>query len=151
MPYFRRDDLNFYYEEHGSGTPLIFSHGLAGNADQAYELVGQLPGFRVIFYDNRGPGKTRAPANLTHLNFQTMAGDVLALMDPLSIEIAAVGGVSMGAAIALAFCLAHPQRTLAAILTRPAWLNQPEPPNLAMFPAIAAMIQDAGIVPARHL
>jgi pimeloyl-ACP methyl ester carboxylesterase len=151
MPYFRRDQLDFYFEEHGSGTPLIFSHGLAGNADQAYELVGLLPGFRVIFYDNRGHGKTRDPGNIAGLNFQTMAGDVLALMDHLAIEKAVVGGVSMGAAIALAFCLAHPQRTLAAILTRPAWLNQPEPHNLAMFPTIAAMIQDAGIEPARRL
>ncbi len=150
MPAFRRDNLEFYFEEHGSGIPLIFSHGLAGNADQAKELVGTMPGFRVIFYDNRGHGKTRDPGNSARLTFQTMADDVLALLDHLAIEKAVVGGVSMGAAIALAFCLAHPRRTLAAVLTRPAWLNQPEPPNLAMFPAIAAMIQDAGIEQARQ-
>jgi pimeloyl-ACP methyl ester carboxylesterase len=151
MPHFHRDHLDFYFEEHGSGIPFIFSHGLSGNADQAMDLVGTVPGFRLVLYDNRGHGKTREPGNAAGLNFQTMAADALALLDHLSIEKAVVGGVSMGAAIALAFCLAHPQRTLAAILTRPAWLNQPEPPNLAMFPAIAAMIQNAGIEPARRL
>jgi pimeloyl-ACP methyl ester carboxylesterase len=151
MPYFRHDDLDFYFEESGSGTPLIFSHGLSGNADQAKELVGVIPGFRVIFYDNRGHGKTRDPGNIANLNFQTMADDVLTLMDHLSIEKAVIGGVSMGAAITLAFCLAHPQRTLAAVLNRPAWLNQPEPLNLAMFSAIAGMIQDSGIERARQL
>lgn len=150
MPTFRHDGLNFYFEEHGNGTPLIFSHGLAGNADQAYELVGTVPGFRVILYDSRGHGKTSDPGNIAGLNFPTMANDVLALMDHLAIEKAVVGGVSMGAAIALAFCLAHPHRTLAAILTRPAWLNQPEPPNLAMFSAIVAMIQEAGVERARQ-
>jgi len=151
MPTFHRDGLNFYFEEHGSGIPLIFSHGLSGNADQAKELVGDVPGFRVIFYDNRGHGKTGDPGNIANLHFQTMADDVLALMNHLSIDKAVVGGVSMGAGIALAFCLAHPSRTLAAVLTRPAWLNHPEPPNLAMFPAIAAMIQEAGIEKARQL
>jgi pimeloyl-ACP methyl ester carboxylesterase len=149
MPYFHRDHLDFYFEEHGSGVPLIFSHGLAGNADHAKELVGTVPGFRLIFYDNRGHGKTRDPGDIAKLNFHTMADDARALLDHLAIEKAVVGGVSMGAAIALAFCLAHPQRTLAVILTRPAWLNQPEPPNLAMFSAIVGMIQDAGIEKAR--
>jgi pimeloyl-ACP methyl ester carboxylesterase len=151
MPYLGRDHLDFYFEEHGAGIPFIFSHGLAGNADQAMELVGHVSGFRVIFYDNRGHGKTRDAGDLAHLNFQTMADDMLALLDHLAIKKAVVGGVSMGAAIGLAFCLAHPQRTLAAVLTRPAWLNRPDPPNLAMFPAIAAMIQDAGIEQARRL
>ena len=151
MPTFNRDGLNFYFEEHGSGTPLIFSHGLSGNADQVKELVGAVPGFRVIFYDNRGHGKTRDPGNIANLNFQTMADDVRALLDHLAIERAVVGGVSMGAGITLAFALAYPDRTLAAILTRPAWLNQPEPPNLALFPAIAGMIQEAGIERARQL
>jgi pimeloyl-ACP methyl ester carboxylesterase len=150
MSTFHRDGLNFYFEEYGSGIPLVFSHGLSGNADQAKELVGAVPGYRLIFYDNRGHGKTRDPGNIANLNFPTMADDVLTLMDHLAIKQAVIGGVSMGAAIALAFCLAYPRRTLATILARPAWLNQPEPANLEMFPAIAAMIEDAGIENARH-
>jgi pimeloyl-ACP methyl ester carboxylesterase len=80
-----------------------------------------------------------------------MADDAAALLNLLSIERAVVGGVSMGAGIALAFCIKYPHRASAAILSRPAWLNKPAPPNLAMFPEIAAMIQDAGIEQARHL
>jgi hypothetical protein len=53
----------------------------------------------------------------------------------------------MGAAIALAFCPAYPQRTPAAILTRPAWLNRRNRPP-GVFPD-RAMIQDAGVGQAR--
>jgi pimeloyl-ACP methyl ester carboxylesterase len=80
-----------------------------------------------------------------------MADDAAALLNWLSIERAFVGGVSMGAGIALAFCLKYPHRVRAAILARPAWLNNPAPANLAMFPEIAAMIQAAGIERARRL
>lgn len=151
MPSFRHDDLNFYFEEHGSGVPFLFSHGLAGDIGQAKELVGSVAGFRLILYDNRGHGKTGEPGSVDRLNFSTMADDAAALLNRLSIERAVVGGVSMGAGIALAFCLKCPHRARAAILVRPAWLNEPAPPNLAMFPEIAAMIQDAGIEQAEGL
>jgi pimeloyl-ACP methyl ester carboxylesterase len=151
MPYFHHDDLNFYFEEHGSGTPFLFSHGLAGDVEQAKELVGSVAGFRLLLYDNRGHGKTGQPGPVDRLNFSTMAGDAAALLNLLSIERAVVGGVSMGAGIALAFCLKYPHRARAAIFSRPAWLNHPAPPNLAIFPQIAAMIQEAGIEQARQL
>jgi pimeloyl-ACP methyl ester carboxylesterase len=145
MPYFRHDNLNFYFEQHGTGWPFVFSHGLAGDVEQAKELVGTVAGFRLIVYHNRGHGKTIEPSSVDRLDFSTMADDVLALMTHLSIERTVFGGVSMGAAIALAFCLKHPHRARAAILARPAWLNEPGPPNLALFPVIAAFIQDFGI------
>ncbi len=151
MPYFAHDDLNFYFEVHGSGVPFLFSHGLGGDAEQVAELVGSVPGFQLILYDNRGHGKTGEPGSVDRLNFSTMADDAAVLLNHLSIEKAVVGGVSMGAGIALAFCLKYPHRARAAILVRPAWLHNPAPPNLAMFAQIAAMIQDAGIERAREL
>lgn len=149
MPYFHHENLNFYFEEHGSGTPFLFSHGLAGDVEQAKELVGSVAGFRLILYDNRGHGKTSQPGAVDRLNFSTMADDAAMLLNLLSIDRAVVGGVSMGAGIALAFCLKYPHRARAAILARPAWLNKPAPPNLAMFPAIAALVQEAGLEQAR--
>ncbi|MFN7999189.1 MAG: alpha/beta hydrolase [Bryobacteraceae bacterium] len=151
MPYFSHDGLNFYFEEHGSGTPILFSHGLAGDVKQAEELVGSIGGFRLILYDNRGHGKTGQPGPVDRLNFDTMAGDAAQLLNLLSIKTTVVGGVSMGAGIALAFCLKYPHRVRAAILARPAWLHKPMPANLALFPEIAGMVQDVGVEQAREL
>jgi pimeloyl-ACP methyl ester carboxylesterase len=151
MPFFSHDHLNFYFEEEGTGVPFVFSHGLAGSIQDARELIGSVPGFRLIIYDNRGHGRTSQAGAMARLNFSTLADDVVALLNRLSISSAIIGGVSMGAGIALAFCLKNPHRAQAAILVRPAWLNEPEPPNLAMFPAIATMIQEAGVEQAREL
>jgi pimeloyl-ACP methyl ester carboxylesterase len=150
MPRFTHDRLNFYYEEHGRGLPFVFSHGLAGNTGHARELLGPVDGCRLILYDNRGHGRTAEPGDVSRLNFSTLADDVVGLLNHLSIEKAVIGGVSMGAGVAIAFCLKHAHRTQAAVFVRPAWLNQPAPPNLAMFPAIAAMIQELGIERARQ-
>jgi hypothetical protein len=48
MPYFRHDSLQFYFEEHGSGRPLVFSHGLGGNLDRSLELTRQLPNIHLV-------------------------------------------------------------------------------------------------------
>ena len=107
MPYFNHDGLNFYFEEHGSGIPLLFSHGLCGSLNQAKELIGSSTGFRLIVYDSRGHGKTGQAGDIDQLNFSTMAADAAVLLDLLSVKSAVIGGVSMGAGIALAFCLRY--------------------------------------------
>src|SRR5947208_473151 len=128
MAFFRHDGLNFYFEEEGGGLPFVFSHGLASSLGDVKELIGLVPGFRRILYDNRGHGRTGAPGEIEKLSFSTLADDLAALLNWLSIDRAVVGGVSMGAGVALAFCLRYPHRARAAILVRPAWLNEPEPP-----------------------
>ena len=99
MPYFNHDGLNFYFEEHGSGIPLLFSHGLSGSLNQAKELVGSSTGIRLIVYDSRGHGKTGQAGNIDQLNFSTMAADAAVLLDLLSVKSAVIGGVSMGAGV----------------------------------------------------
>ena len=81
MPYFNHDGLNFYFEEHGSGIPLLFSHGLSGSLNQAKELVGSSTGIRLIVYDSRGHGKTGQAGDIDQLNFSTMAADAAVLLD----------------------------------------------------------------------
>jgi pimeloyl-ACP methyl ester carboxylesterase len=67
MPYFNHDGLSFYFEEHGSGIPLLFSHGLCGSLNQAKELIGSSTGFRLIVYDSRGHGKTGQAGDIDQL------------------------------------------------------------------------------------
>ena len=103
MAYFRHSEVDFHFEEYGRGTPLIFSHGLGGNLAQVQEELGELPGVRLILYDNRGHGRSSATAGTARPSFSRMAADMAALLDELDIPAAVVGGVSMGAGIALKF------------------------------------------------
>jgi len=144
MPIFRRDNISFYFEEYGSGPSFVFSHGLGGNLAQTRELIGDLPNVRLILYDNRGHGRTSGVGDPERLNFSVMADDLAGLLAFLAIPAAMVGGVSMGAGISLAFGLRYPGYAKGLILSRPAWLNVPQPPNLAVFPKIADMVEQFG-------
>ena len=109
MPTAAIRDIVTYYEEAGSGPPLVLIMGLGGDI-QAWAL--QVPElsqhFRVITYDNRGAGRTSAPDR--PYSIAGMAEDVRALMDHLGIEKAHVLGFSMGGYIAQELALAQPGR-----------------------------------------
>jgi pimeloyl-ACP methyl ester carboxylesterase len=62
----------------------------------------------------------------------------------LSIEGLIVGGISMGAGVALNFALRNPLRVQALILSRPAWLDAPFPPNLEIFRSLSRWPKEAG-------
>jgi len=144
MPFYHHENIDFYYEEYGSGPAFVFSHGLGNNLAQVRELIGELPGFRVILYDNRGHGRTSGIGDPSRLTFPVMAEDMAALLDHLAVPAAAVGGVSMGAGISLAFGLKNPARTRALVLSRPAWLNSPEPENLKVLQLVADLVEEYG-------
>lgn len=109
MPTAATRDIITYYEDAGSGDPLILIMGIGGDA-QAWAL--QVPTlakhFRVVTFDNRGAGRSSAPDKPYSIN--GMADDVAALMDSLGIAKAHVLGFSMGGYIAQEFALKYPQR-----------------------------------------
>jgi len=144
MSSFERDNLSFHLEEYGSGVPFILSHGLEGNATLARDLIGTIGNVRVVVYDNRAHGQTSGNVAPGTLTFRTMAGDMAAVLDFLDIESAVIGGESMGAGISLAFWKLHPERVRALVLIRPAWLNTPYPPNLAILGTMGKLIDDFG-------
>ncbi|HVB24650.1 MAG TPA: alpha/beta hydrolase [Ktedonobacteraceae bacterium] len=144
MPLFYHDGLAFNYFDRGEGIPFIFQHGLGADLTQVLEVYEELPGFRLIAFDCRGHGKTHPPGEVDKLNFATFANDLRALMDHLEIDEAVIGGISMGAGVALNFTLRFPERVRGLILSRPAWLDKPLPDNLKYFPFIASLIQQFG-------
>jgi pimeloyl-ACP methyl ester carboxylesterase len=150
MPCLLHAGLSFFYEEQGAGPAFVFSHGLGGDYQRALELTDGLPGLRVIVYDNRGHGRTSPLPEPSKLNFAEMADDVAALLDHLSIESAFVGGVSMGAGLALACARRHPERVRALVISRPAWLDRPNPPNLGFAPIMADLVERFGRNEARR-
>lgn len=148
MGYLERNGLKFNFEDSGAGIPLIFSHGLGGNLAHMRDLMGAMEGARVVLYDNRGHGQTTGTLDPATLNFDSLADDMAAVLNHVGVERAVVGGVSMGSGISIAFWRRHPERVRALILSRPAWLNEPYPPNLAILREMAKLIDDVGLTAA---
>jgi pimeloyl-ACP methyl ester carboxylesterase len=141
VPFVNRDGELFHYASVGRGAPFFFQHGMGADVGQPLSSAGNLVGWRTIAMDSRGHGQTEASLEPARISFAQFADDLAMLFDSLSIARAVVGGISMGAGVALAFALAHPKRVTALILVRPAWLDRPFPRNLRWFPLAADLLQ----------
>lgn len=146
MPTFEREGIVFNYIDIGQGRPVVWQHGLGGSSAQAPAVVGENPPFRLLSLDCRGHGATHPLGDEERLGFETFADDVAAMMDHAGVGRAVIGGMSMGAGVALTFAHRYPERTEALLLIRPAWLDEPMPGNLALFPVIAELLRTHGPV-----
>jgi pimeloyl-ACP methyl ester carboxylesterase len=88
--------LDLYYEDHGSGDPVILIHGYPLNGASWEKQIPALldAGHRVITYDRRGFGRSSRPA--TGYNYDTFAQDLRHLITKLDLKKAALVGFSMG-------------------------------------------------------
>jgi 3-oxoadipate enol-lactonase len=112
--------LELAYEDAGAGVPVLLLHGFPFNRSLWREQLPVLSQrHRVITPDLRGFGETTATAEPATM--ETMAEDVLALIDALNLERVVLGGLSMGGYVALAFYRLYPERVRALMLadTRP--------------------------------
>jgi pimeloyl-ACP methyl ester carboxylesterase len=138
MASFYSDGLHFNYATRGLGTnTFFFQHGIGGTLAQPLRFLlpsdgeesnvnketgGRERNFRLAAFDFRAHGATPL-GNPEKLRVEIFADDLVAFMDHLQIETAVVGGISMGAAVALSAALRYPERCIALVLSRPAWLN----------------------------
>ena len=88
--------IELYYEDHGSGPPVVLIHGypLSGRAWDKQVPVLLDMGCRVITYDRRGFGKSSQPT--TGYDYDVFAADLNALMEKLDLREAVIVGHSMG-------------------------------------------------------
>jgi len=142
--FFERDGIQFHVRGAGQGLPFVFLHGLGGELNQPFGLYRPMRGIRMIAFDMRGHGETRPLGDLNKLTISSMADDLIALLDYLEIKQAIVGGISLGAAVAVNVALRFPQRVLGLVLSRPAWVDQPLPENAQLYATIARLIRDLG-------
>src|ERR1022692_2069486 len=89
-------NIDLYYEDRGSGKPIILIHGypLSGASWEKQVAVLLAAGHRVITYDRRGFGKSSQPA--TGYNYDTFASDLHELVTKLELRDFALAGFSMG-------------------------------------------------------
>ena len=89
-------DIEIYYEDHGSGQPVVLIHGypLNGHSWERQERVLLAAGYRVITYDRRGFGQSAKPA--VGFDYDTFASDLNVLLEHLNLTGAVLAGFSMG-------------------------------------------------------
>jgi non-heme chloroperoxidase len=88
--------IDLYYEDHGSGKPVVLIHGypLSGASWEKQVAVLLAAGYRVITYDRRGFGKSSQPT--TGYNYDTFAADLHKVVKHLELHDFALVGFSMG-------------------------------------------------------
>ncbi len=89
-------DIEIYYEDHGTGQPVVLIHGypLSGRAWDKQVPVLLKAGYRVITYDRRGFGKSSQPAS--GYGYDTFAADLQILLEELDLRDTVLAGHSMG-------------------------------------------------------
>jgi pimeloyl-ACP methyl ester carboxylesterase len=117
MPYADNDGVKLYFEEAGTGTPIVFLHEFAADL-RSWE--GQLRCFshshRCIAVNARGYPPSDVPKDPGAYDYRLFVEDVGAVLDHLGEDKAYVVGLSMGAYAGLHFGLRHPERTLGLVL-----------------------------------
>src|SRR5262245_17262056 len=107
------DGTSLYYEEVGSGTPIVFVHEYAADYrtwEPQLRYFGR--SHRCITYSQRGYPPSDVPTDPSRYSQDLVRDDAVALMDALGIDRAHVVGHSMGAYTALHVGIHHPQRCL---------------------------------------
>ncbi len=122
MPFFERDNVKLYYEEHGEGFPvlLIAPGGMRSAVPFWYNTpwnpIEQLsPHYRVIAMDQRNAGQSVGPISASD-SWHTFTGDQLALLDHLGVDNFHVAGMCIGGPYIMGLIQAAPERVAAAIL-----------------------------------
>ena len=90
------NDVHLYYEDHGSGKPIVLIHGwpLSGASWERQTAALLAAGHRVITYDRRGFGRSTQPS--TGYDYDTLAKDTWHLLESLDLKDVTLVGFSMG-------------------------------------------------------
>lgn len=120
MPYLQRGEIQLYYEVHGSGTPLILTHGYSSTSGM---WEGQIDAFiqadyKLIIWDMRGHGQSSYPDDQSLYSEAHTVADMAAILDEVCGvgSSAIVGGLSLGGYMSLAFFRVHPQRVMTLLI-----------------------------------
>lgn len=133
-----------YYEEYGSGEPLILSAGLGGSG-RYWEpnLAALAEHFHVILYDHRGTGRSDRHLPETHVHDAGMTHDLKMLMDDIGIGSAHIMGHAAGAMIGMCLALEWPERVRSLILVN-GWAS-PDPHFSHCFDTRLTLLRDSSV------
>jgi len=110
------NNIDLYYEDQGTGKPIVLIHGFPFDHhlwDRQVEILADH--HRVITPDLRGFGQSDAPEG--PYTMTQYAADIIALLDLLQIDRAIIAGLSMGGYISLAIAEQYPERLDGLVLS----------------------------------
>ena len=117
MPTINRDGVPIYYEVHGSGPPLLLTHGYSSTSGMWQGQIAALSEHhKLVLWDMRGHGQSGYPEDTAAYSEALTVADMAALLDTVGAEQAIVGGLSLGGYMSLAFYRAHPARVRALLI-----------------------------------
>jgi pimeloyl-ACP methyl ester carboxylesterase len=137
------DGCRLAYVDEGQGFPVLWQHGLGADRNQPAEVFPRMDGIRRITLECRGHGASQL-GDVHAITIAQFARDAIALLDHLRVERAVVGGISLGAAIALRLAALYPERVAGLILARPAWVDETAPKTLKIYQDVAALLAEYG-------
>lgn len=115
MPYVTNEGAEIYWEERGSGPPVLLIMGLSFTLDMWFRIVPRLtPQYRVILFDNRGMGRSSVPHG--PYTIPQMTRDAVAVLRAAQVDSAHVIGASMGGMIAQELALRYPNTVRSLVL-----------------------------------
>ena len=135
--------------EAGHGRPMLFQHGLCGDARQPADVF-PLESFRCLTVECRGHGGSEA-GDPAAFGIATFADDIAATLKGMRAGPMVVGGISMGAAIALRLAVTRPDLVSALVLARPARVTAPGPDNKQPKAEVGALLSDHDATEARTI
>ena len=106
------DGVRIWYEQAGKGSPIVVIHGGPGmdHASLAADLVPLTKHHRVIYYDQRGGGRSSLPDDASLLTIDRHVADLEALRAHLKLEKMTLLAHSFGPAIAALYAIRYPAR-----------------------------------------
>ncbi len=116
-PFVQTDDgVRLFYQDWGTGSPIVLVHALGMNSDQWQYNIADLEqsGHRCIAYDRRGHGRSDRP--LTGYTFPRLVDDLAALMEELDLRDVTLLGFSMGAIEAAGYLSRHGRARVARLV-----------------------------------
>jgi len=135
-----RAGLRLAVWETGVGAPMLFQHGLCGDASQPADIFPIDCGWRCLTLECRGHGGSDAGPP-EKLYIATFAEDVASLIEAQEWASVVLGGISMGAAIALRLAVFRPELVRALVLARPAWIDENAPANMESYAFVGDLLR----------
>ncbi|MYL62402.1 alpha/beta fold hydrolase [Bacillus hwajinpoensis] len=114
MAYVKVDDIELFYEEKGSGLPLIFLHPPGMGHVVFHEQRKLAKHFRIIVFDMRGHGRSELGSK--EFSIALLANDLNLLVEALSIKEAVLIGYSSGGSVAQEFAIQHQEKVAGLLL-----------------------------------
>jgi len=96
MPTIDREGVKIYYEVHGSGPPLLLTHGYSSTSGMWQGQIAALSKHhKLVLWDMRGHGQSGYPEDTAAYSEALTVADMAALLDAVGAEKAIVGGLSL--------------------------------------------------------